>query len=70
MPRDDNHPPRKHNILKRNIKSIVKENLIADLINIDWNEVLSTTKMDTNYSFEVFDEKINEIIDKHAPLRA
>ena len=69
MPRQDHHPPRKHNIHKRNMKSLVKENLIADMLNTDWNEVLSTTKMDTNYSFEAFDEKINEIIDKHAPLK-
>ena len=51
------------------MKSLVKEDLIADILNIDWNEILSTTKMDTNYSFEAFDEKINEVIDKHAPLK-
>ena len=51
------------------MKSLVKEELIADMINIDWNEVLSTTKMDANYSFQAFDVRINEIIDKHAPLK-
>ena len=69
VPRQDTRPPRKHNIHKRNMKSLVKEDLIADILNIDWNEILSTTKMDTNYSFEAFDEKINEVIDKHAPLK-
>ena len=33
--------PRKHNLLKRNMKTLDKAELVADVLNIDWKEVLS-----------------------------
>ena len=42
---------------------------MADVININWPEVLSVEKMDPNYSFEKFDENLMDIIDKHVPLK-
>ena len=69
MPGGKNNPPKKHNILKRNMKSLVKENLVADVLSINWCEVISMDKMDVNYSFENFYTKISEIIDKHVPLK-
>ena len=69
MPRKNNHPPKKHNIQKRDIKSINKESLVADFLNTNWHEVLSIPKMDVNQSYACFDKSVNEIIDKHAPLK-
>ena len=40
MPREDNRPPKRHNLFKRNLKNLSKENLVADLININWPKVL------------------------------
>ena len=45
------------------MKSLDKENLVADVININWQEVLSADKMDVNYSFDNVYKKISEIID-------
>ena len=67
MPIEDNRPPKKHNIQKRNLKSYNKEELAANVININWPEVLSLEKMDVNHSFENYDKKINEIIDLTSP---
>ena len=42
---------------------------MAEVINIKWNEVISTDKADTQHSFELFDQKMNDILDKHVPLK-
>ena len=68
MPRKDNRPPKKHNIQKRDLRNYDKESLVADVL-IDWPKVLSTNLGDVNYSFDRFDQKINEILDKHVPLK-
>ena len=68
-PREDNRPPKRHNLYKRDLKNFSKEELAADVININWPEVLSPEKMDTNHSFDKFDKQITEIIDRHAPLK-
>ena len=72
MPEIDNRPPKKHNIFKRNLKKLDKVSLVADFIEyteLKWDEVLSTEKMDTSYSFDIFDKTSSEIIEKHAPLK-
>ena len=69
MPRKDNRPPKKHNIRKRNLKKLDKESLVADGININWPETISINRADINHSFNAFDDKINEILDKHVPLK-
>ena len=68
MPMESHYHPKKHNIFKR-CNKFVKEEVIADFIDVNWQEVLSVHKMDTNFSMENFDNKVNEIIDKHAPLK-
>ena len=69
IPKEDNRHPRKHNIQKRDLKKYNKESLVADVLDIKWPEILAIEKMDTMYSFEMFDNKINEILDKHVPLK-
>ena len=68
MPMDGHYHPKKHNMYKRCSK-FEKEDVIADFVNINWQDVLSVQKMDTNFSMEKFYNKINEIIDKHVPLK-
>ena len=69
MPRKVQHPPKRHNIHRRDLKNYCKENLVADVINIDWPAVLSVELGDVNHSFNMFDQKINEVLDKHVPLK-
>ena len=68
MPMEDNLPPKKHNIYYRS-KTYDKEDIVADFLNINWQEVLQVEKMDTNYSLEMFENKMKEIFDKHVPLK-
>jgi len=68
MPMEGHYHPKKHNIFKR-CNKFVKEEVIADFIDVNWKEVLSVHKMDTNFSMENFDNKVKEIIDKHVPLK-
>ena len=69
MPRKDKRLHKKHNIQKRDLKNFDKESLVADVININWPDVLSVELGDTNFTFEMWDEKINEILDTHVPLK-
>ena len=62
IPKADNRPPKKHNIQVRDLKTL-------EVINIKWNEVISTDKADTQHSFELFDQKMNNILDKRVPLK-
>ena len=61
-------PPKKHNIYRRK-KDYSREELVADIIGIAWDGVISPDKMDSNYSFDRFYEKIISVVDKHAPLK-
>ena len=42
---------------------------MADIINIDWREVLESDRGDPNHSFQCFNDKVNEILDKHMPWK-
>ena len=55
--------------LKRNFKSFVQDNFKHDLQNVDWEYTLDIHLHDANHSFEQFLKKINDILDKHAPLK-
>ena len=57
MPRQDNRLPRKHNILKRDLKNYDKASLVADVTSINWHEILDIEKGDVNHSFDSFDKK-------------
>ena len=43
--------------------------MIADAINVNWIDVISPQKMDSNYSLEKFLENSLAIVDKHMPLK-
>ena len=59
---------KKHNLYRR-AKNYNKEELVADFLNINWNEIISANKMDSNYSFNNFIESTNSILDKHMPWK-
>ena len=46
-----------------------KENFIADIININWDQILELDKGDPNHSFISFENKINQTLDNYAPLK-
>ena len=50
-------------------KKITHAELVADIINIDWISVLDENQADPNHSFRRFNDKVNEILDKHMPWR-
>ena len=66
---NQNHTPKNHNIFKRDTKSFDRENFILDFIDIDWSGCLEADKKDVNHSFSIFFHKINELLDKYAPLK-
>ena len=70
IPRDNqNHIPKKNNIYTRNMKDFDRENFLLDFLEIDWDEILQANRNDVNYSFSIFMEKINLLMDKYMPLR-
>ena len=69
MPRKDNRLPKKHNFQRRNLKNYDKAQLVADVIDINWPEVLSIERGDAQHSYEMFNKKMNEILDTHVPLK-
>ena len=69
VPSSDKRPPKVHNIMKRDTKNYVHEDLVADFISVNWDEVLELWKGDPNHSHERFNCKVNEILDKHMPWR-
>ena len=62
------HLPKKHNLYKRNWKTLDRENFILDYFNVDWEVELKPEKKDTNYSTSKFMEKMNCLVDKYVPL--
>ena len=69
MPRPEKRLPQKHKIFKRDLKNYDKASLIADVININWHDILEMEKGDVNLSYNAFDNKVNEILEKHVPLK-
>ena len=62
------HPPKKHNVYRRS-RDYNKEELVADFLNINWTEVISPQKMDSDFSFNKFMETVNLNLDKHMPWK-
>ena len=56
-------------IQTRTFKSFVQDNFKHDLKNIYCEYTLDIHLHDANHSFVQFPEEINEILDKHAPLK-
>ena len=69
VPLDENKPPKVHNIKIRDTKHYCHEELVADIINVDWNTTLDSEKADPKHSFQRFNDKVNTILDKHMPWR-
>ena len=42
---------------------------MADFLNINWTEVISPQKMDSDFSFNKFMETVNLNLDKHMPWK-
>ena len=53
----------------RNCKTLDKEMFDSDLKNTNWKGILKIERGVVDYSFETFNKKINEILDKHAPFK-
>ena len=70
MPRkNQNHLPKKHNVHTRSTKNFDSETFLRDYQNINWDEVIDTTKNDVNFSMENFLSKFNGLLDIHMPLK-
>ena len=69
VPSSDKRPPKIHNMKVRDTRNYSHEELVADIINVDWGAVLESDRADPNHSFKQFNEKVNEILDKHMPWR-
>ena len=61
--------PKKQALYRRNTKNFDRENFILDYLNINWDEILEVDKNDTNFSARIFMTKINNILDKHMPMK-
>ena len=68
MPDNLKHPPKKHNVYRRS-KDYNKEELVADFLNINWNEIIAPQKMDSDYSFNRLILTVDSILDKHMPWK-
>ena len=66
---NQNHLPKKHNFHKRDTRNYKQDELILDILNIDWVKTVQPQKNDANNSFDNFFNTLSRIIDKHMPLR-
>ena len=69
MPLELPKAPHKINIYRRNTKNYDRENLVLDIIAIDWKHLMNIAGKDVNIQFDIFENTINEIINKYAPLK-
>ena len=53
----------------RNFKALDKEMFDSDLKNMNRKEILKIERGYVDYSFKIFNKKLNEILDKHAPFK-
>ena len=65
---NQNHLPKKHNLYTRDIKNMDKENFLIDLAALDLNSDTLIVS-DGERSLDNLLDKINQLIDKYAPLR-
>ena len=69
IPSSEKKIPKIHNIKVRDTRNYSHEEMVADIINVNWDEILESENADPNHSFQRFNEKVNEILDKHMPWR-
>ena len=54
---------------KRDTKNFLRDEFILDYLDIDWDFEMEIEKSDVNHSTEKFFSNMNNLIDKHMPLR-
>ena len=69
IPIDISKHSEKRNWFKRDTKHFDKENFILDMFDINWDEIIEIDKNDPNLSFNAFESKLMELIDKYMPLK-
>ena len=60
---------KQYDVYKRDTKNFDRENLILDILSIDWHSVTELHKGDPNHSFNIFQANINSVLDKYMPLK-
>ena len=65
---NQDHIPKKHNYYKRNYKKFNIAQFEAEYDSVDWNTTLELDKNDVDSTMSNFLNKINSILDKHAPI--
>ena len=61
--------PSKIYLYKRDTNNFDRENFLLDLLDIDWSSVIKFEREDPNYSFNLYENTLNTLIDKYIPLR-
>ena len=59
----------KSNIYERDWSKFVQQNFVLDYFDKDWSDVLQLDQQDVNLSINSFLDKMNSILDEHAPLK-
>ena len=58
-----------NNLFKRDFKNFDRENLLLDLLAIDWNEIFYLDNDNLNDSFNSFFTEIDELVNIYLPLK-
>ena len=53
----------------RDFSELSSRSFIADLIQVDWDEIIARGTDDINKIFSSFYNKLNKIVNKHAPFK-
>ena len=64
-----NIPSNKSNIYERDWSKFNKENFILNYFSIDWEDLLKIEELNADNSTKTFLDKINMLLDTHAPLK-
>ena len=54
---------------KRDTKNFDRENFLLDFLDVDWSSVIKLEREDPNYSFNLYANTLEKLIDKYTPLR-
>ena len=57
------------NIYKRDVKNFDRENVLLDLLAIEWDEVISVENKNSNESFNYFSHIIDSLVNKYILLK-
>ena len=56
-------------ISRRDYSQFSEHDFLAELAEINWDTVITTEQGNINRSFSTFYNKVNKVVDKHAPLK-